>query len=96
METGRTDTSFVTHFARRCAGAWKSAASSDERLKVCDTTGTADHVARLEEMLGAMTAEEGPHVPGEGKHQARAVAERDGVEVDAALAGMLKSLGARL
>ena len=61
-----------------------------------DGLGVGGFVMRLEEMLSAMTAEDGPHVPGDGKHRARVSAERDGVEVDAELADTLRSLGARL
>jgi (2R)-3-sulfolactate dehydrogenase (NADP+) len=55
-----------------------------------------DPAARLDEMLGAMTAQEGVRVPGARRHDNRRRLSRAGVVVDDAFADRLRGLGARI
>ncbi len=55
----------------------------------------AGFVERLEEMLGAMTAEPGTRVPGDRRAAMRKNAEAQGVDADAALVAQLTALAGR-
>jgi (2R)-3-sulfolactate dehydrogenase (NADP+) len=61
-----------------------------------DGLGQSDHATRLEEMLGAMTAEPGPRVPGDKRHAARDHAATQGVRLDVPLLETLRGLEAVL